>query len=82
MRVKFDVWGHGVQNLRKIPAYAMRKQDGISAAYDVADAMARANGLVSASVRHDGGNVYQATLAKRCRSGGYTPKAEIWFRIA
>lgn len=81
MRIYFTAWGHGVQNLRRIPAYAMRKHDGISVGFDVVDAIARANGLHSITLRYDGGSVYQATLGKRCRGGGYTPTAEIWFRV-
>ena len=80
MRIHLTAWGNGAQPLR-IPAYAMRRDTGLSAAYDAANAIARANRLVCASLRHDGGNVYQVTLAKRCRAGGYTPKAEVWFRI-
>lgn len=81
MRVYFTTWGHGVKGLRRVPAYAMRKHTGLHAAYDVVDAIARANNLASISLRHDGGAIYQATLGKRCRAGGYAPEAEIWFCI-
>ena len=81
MRVYFTIWGHGVKNLRKIPAYAMRSHTGLNAAYDVVDAIARANSLASISLRHDGGAIYNATLGKRCRGGGYTPTADIRFCI-
>ena len=80
MRVYFTIWGRGVKGLRKVPAYAMRGDTGLSAAYDVVDAIARANNLVSASVRRDSGAIYQATLGKPCR-GGVSVVAEIWFRI-
>ena len=85
MRVHFTAWGRGIAAL-KIPAYAMRRGDGISAAFDVVDAIARANGLAAASARQDGINgdgepIYQATLGKRCRGGGVAPAAQIWFRI-
>ena len=81
MRVYFTICGRGVKGLRKVPAYAMRGDTGLSAAYDVVDAIARANRLASISLRHDGGAIYNATLGKRCRGGGYTPTAEIWFCI-
>ena len=81
MRLYFEAWEHGAQSLRKIPAYAIRKQSNVSAAHDVVDAIARANNLVSASVRRDSGAIYQATLGKLCRGGGVSVVAEIWFRI-
>ena len=81
MRLYFEAWEHGAQSLRKIPAYAIRKQSNVSAAHDVVDAIARANGLVWISLSHEGGVIYQATLGERCQSGGYTPKAKIRFCI-
>lgn len=78
MRIYFTTWG--CKGLR-IPAYAMRKHTGLHASYDIVDAIARANGLASISLRNDGGAIYQATLGKRCKGGGYAPEAKLWFRI-
>ena len=85
MRVYFSAWGRGASALR-IPAYAMRRNEGLDAAFDVVDAIARANRLAAASLRLSGANggyipIYQATLGKRCRGGGIAPTAEIWFCI-
>ena len=84
-RVDYDAWGRGLADLA-LPAYALASPgEGDAAA--VWRAIERATGLhLCGGPRNegrdaDGARHYAATLGSPCRSGGWTPRAEIWIAI-
>lgn len=87
-RIYFEAWGYNEEI--EMPAYAVDKNRDCSFTSDIiADAIARKNGLavcagpkserISMSSGEPDEYIYQMTLGKPCKTGGYSVVSPVWF---